>query len=92
MPLDPEQVAAVRLACGEDGSVGLASPAGAGKGAVLQAVVAAHQQAGGKAVAVTVAGATGQRRGESTGADMSCTLEAFVHRVETGPISWDPRA
>ena len=48
MPLDPEQVAAVRLACGEDGSVGRASPAGAGKGAVLQAVVAAHQQAGGK--------------------------------------------
>ncbi|MDA8332270.1 MAG: relaxase domain-containing protein [Candidatus Dormibacteraeota bacterium] len=91
VPLDPEQVAAVRLACGDDGFVGLASPAGAGKGAVLQAVVAAHQAAGGKAVAVAVAGATAQRLGEQTGADVSCTLEAFVHRVETGRITLGPK-
>ncbi len=87
VPLDPEQVAAVRLACGGDGFVGVASPAGAGKGAVLQAVVAAHQAAGGRAVAVAVAGATAQRLGEQTGADMSCTLEAFALRVETGRIT-----
>ena len=91
VPLDPEQVAAVRLACGEDGFVGVASPAGAGKGAVLQAVVAAHQQAGGKAFAVAVAGATAQRLGEQTGADVSCTLEAFLHRVEKGRISLGPK-
>jgi len=91
VPLDPEQVAAVRLACGEDGFVGVASPAGAGKGAVLQAVVAAHQQAGGRAVAVAVAGATAQRLGEQTGADFSCTLEAFLHRVETGRITLGPK-
>ena len=91
VPLDPEQVAAVRLACGEDGFVGLASPAGAGKGAVLQAVVKAHQQAGGTAVAVAVAGATAQRLGESTGADLSCTLEAFLHRVETGRMTLGPK-
>ncbi|MDA8395869.1 MAG: relaxase domain-containing protein [Candidatus Dormibacteraeota bacterium] len=91
VPLDPEQVAAVKLACGEDGFVGLASPAGAGKGAVLQAVVNAHQQAGGKAVAVAVAGATAQRLGEQTGADVSCTLEAFLHRVETGRIALGPK-
>ncbi len=91
VPLDPEQVAAVRLACGGDGFVAVASPAGAGKGAVLQAVVQAHQQAGGKAVAVAVAGATAQRLGEQTGADMSCTLAAFVHRVETGRITLGPK-
>jgi ATP-dependent exoDNAse (exonuclease V) alpha subunit len=90
VPLDPEQVAAVRLACGEDGFVGIASPAGAGKGQVLQAVVQAHQQAGGRAVAVAVAGATAQRLGEQTGADVSCTLEAFLHRVETGTVSLGP--
>ncbi|MHB8330915.1 MAG: AAA family ATPase, partial [Candidatus Dormibacteria bacterium] len=87
VPLDPEQMAAVRLACGEGGFVAVASPAGAGKGAVLQAVVAAHQAAGGKAIAVAVAGATAQRLGEQTGADLSCTLEAFVLRVEKGRIS-----
>ncbi|MHB8330621.1 MAG: MobF family relaxase [Candidatus Dormibacteria bacterium] len=91
VPLDPEQVAAVRLACGEGGFVAVASPAGAGKGAVLQAVVAAHQQAGGKAIAVAVAGATAQRLGEQTGADLSCTLEAFLHRVETGRIVLGPK-
>ena len=91
VPLDPEQVAAVKLACGGDGFVALASPAGAGKGAVLQAVVNAHQQAGGRAVAVAVAGATAQRLRESTGADISCTLEAFLHRVETGQIALGPK-
>jgi conjugative relaxase-like TrwC/TraI family protein len=91
VPLDPEQVAAVRLACGADGFVGLAGPGGGGKGAVLQAVVNAHQQAGGRAVAVAVAGATAQRLRESTGADLSCTLEAFLHRVETGQISLGPK-
>ena len=40
---------------------------------------------------MTVAGATAQRRGESTGADKSCTLEAFVHRVETGQIRLGPK-
>ena len=90
VPLDPEQAAAVRLACGEVGFVGIASPAGAGKGQVLQSVVQAHQQAGGRAVAVAVAGATAQRLGEQTGADVSCTLEAFLHRVETGTISLGP--
>ena len=91
VPLDPEQVAAVRLACGEGGFVAVASPAGAGKGAILQAVVNAHQQAGGKAVAVAVAGATAQRLGEQTGADLSCTLEAFVLRVEKGRITLGPK-
>ncbi len=91
VPLDPEQVAAVRLACGKAGFVAVASPAGAGTGTVLQAVVAAHQQAGGRAFAVAVAGATAQRLGEQTGADLSCTLEAFVLRVEKGTISLGPK-
>ncbi len=91
VPLDPEQVAAVQLACGEGGFVAVASPAGAGKGAVLQAVIKAHQQDGGKAVAVAVAGATAQRLGEQTGADISCTLEAFVLRVEKGRITLGPK-
>jgi len=91
VPLDPEQVAAVRLACGKGGFVAVASPAGAGKGAVLQAVIKAHQQAGGRAVAVAVAGATAQRLGEQTGADISCTLEAFVLRVEKGRITLGPQ-
>jgi conjugative relaxase-like TrwC/TraI family protein len=84
--LDPEQVAAVRLACGRGFFVPLASPAGAGKGEVLRAVVQAHQKAGGRAFAVAVAGATAQRLGEQTGADEACTLEAFLHRVRTGKV------
>ncbi|HUY61343.1 MAG TPA: MobF family relaxase [Candidatus Dormibacteraeota bacterium] len=98
VPLDPEQAAAVQLACGPAGLVAVAAPAGAGKGQVLAAVARAHQAqrgaaprgAPGRAVAVAVAGATAQRLGEQTGADVALTLEAFVHRTQAGTLALGP--
>jgi hypothetical protein len=91
--LDAEQMTAVRAATAGRGLTIIQGWAGTGKTTSLRAVVGAGRLPGidgapayDQVVVVSTASLAAQGTGDKVGADVACSIEALVHRVDRGTV------